>query len=125
MVIRSKSRRRNIRHVSRIDGNSLMQGPHHVAQKFTRMTLSVGFVRNFLSSAAEIVSVVTRSASNFFFCAIWLLIFDFHLVEQPNDGVCGTATGFSASIASSASRASFVFHRSEEHTSELQSRPYL
>ena len=84
----SKSRRRNMRQVCSSAGNSATQGPHQVAQKLTSSTLPVGLVRNFLRSSAVTISRLTGSASNFFVSASWESIFDFHLVEQPNDGVC-------------------------------------
>src|ERR1017187_1946626 len=111
IVTRSKSRCRNMRQVVSRSRNSLTHGPHQVAQKFTRRTLSLPFARRALRSAADAASTFTGSASILANAWAAVEIFDFHLVEHPKTGVWATATGWPATRASRALRASWVFTR--------------
>src|SRR5579872_4055896 len=86
-----------------------MHSLHLVDQKSTTMVLSVALARSFLMSSTLAVVSFTGSALIFAASSLTPVALDSHFVEQPKAGVDGTGTGWPASKASIALRASCDF----------------
>src|SRR6478735_10299483 len=109
MLIYSKSLLRYMRLIVMNDGNSVMQGPHQVAQIFIKRSLSeLFFTRSFIPFSSIIVTI-TGSFAQSVFALSTQFSFSAHFIEQPKTFVVGATTSLLFNNASIALRASFVF----------------
>src|SRR5690606_6191607 len=105
----SKSRSRYILLMLTSSGNSIMHGPHHVAQKFTKRSFFESFFIKSPASAKLISFKLTGSLAHSSNCFFAHSPFHDHLTEQPNVFVLSTGTSLPLTNASSAFTKSVVF----------------
>ena len=120
IVMNSNGRPRYIRFIVTNSGSSATQGPHQVAQRFTRRYFFPSFFASASVPASLIVCSVTGAASHFAREATASFRLSDHFVEQPKTRVFGTGTSLPARSASTALIASCDFG---DFTSPSSNRP--